>query len=172
MPIASYLWEPFNQPEHSLCFGCDDNDFNKDKATRMIVSAPKQAELGSSTLIMILYHLHRADKDATILARSGILSSSSLCLLFEACPTRNLFQHFFGIELYFDGNTYVCAISIFEFARCFNLVENIQYCLSHEKYRFGMDASMPAQTFAWVFQQVHSQLVFLRNLNCEVFSPN
>jgi hypothetical protein len=31
---------------------------------------------------------------------------------------------------------------------------------------------MPARMSAWVFQQVHSQLVFLRDSNCEVFSPN
>jgi hypothetical protein len=133
MPIASYLWEPFNRPEHSLCFGRDDNNFNKDKATRMIVSASKQAESGSITPIMILYHLRCADEDATILAGSGILSPSSLCLPFEACPTRNLFQHFFRIEFHFDNHTYVHAISSFEFARCSNLVENIQYRLSHKK---------------------------------------
>ncbi len=138
----------------------------------MIVSAPKQAKLDSITPIVILYHLHRADNDTSILARSGILFSSSLCPPFEACPTRNLFQHFFGIEFHFDGHTYVCAISTFEFARCFNLIENIQYRLSHEKYHFGMDVSMPARTSAWIFQQVHSQLVFLCNSNCEVFSPN
>ena len=60
-PIASYLWEPFNRPEHSLCLGCDDSDFNKDKATRIIVSMPKPAKSGNTTPITILYHLHRAD---------------------------------------------------------------------------------------------------------------
>ncbi len=35
-----------------------------------------------------------------------------------------------------------------------------------------MDTSMPACTSSWIFQQVHSQLVFLRDSNCEVFSPN
>jgi hypothetical protein len=136
---------------------------------RMIVSAPKQAKLGSITPIMILYHLHCVDKDATILDRSGVLYQLSLCPPFEACPTRNLFQHFFGIKFHFDGHTYVRAISTFEFACCFNLIENIQYRLSHEKYRFGMDALMPARISAWVFQQVHSQLVFLRGSNCAVF---
>jgi hypothetical protein len=139
---------------------------------RMIVSVPKQAKLGSITPIMILYHLHCADKDATILAGSGVLSPSSLCPPFEACPTRNLFQHFFRIKFHFDSHTYVHAISTFEFAHCFNLVENIQYRLSHEKYHFGMDAWMPAWTSAWIFQQVHSQLVFLCDSNCKVFSPN
>ncbi len=103
----------------------------------MIVSMPKQAELGSITQIMILYHLHHADKDATILAGSGVLSPLSLCPPFEACPTRNLFQHFFGIKFHFDGHTYVHAISTFEFAHCFNLVENIQYRLSHKNTILG-----------------------------------
>jgi hypothetical protein len=81
----------------------------------MIVSVPTKAKSGSITLIMIFYHLHRAaDKDATILAGSGILSPLSLCPPFEACPTRNLFQHFFGIEFHFDGHTYVCMISNFD----------------------------------------------------------
>jgi hypothetical protein len=31
---------------------------------------------------------------------------------------------------------------------------------------------MPARTSTWVFQEVHSQLVFLCDLNCKVFSPN
>ena len=31
---------------------------------------------------------------------------------------------------------------------------------------------MPARTSAWLFGQVHSHLVFLRDSNCEVFSPN
>jgi hypothetical protein len=171
-PIASYLWEPFNRPEHSLCFGRDDSNFNKDKASRMMISTPKPAESGGTTLITILYHLHRADADATILDGSSVLSQSSLCPPFEACPTRNLFKHFFGIKFHCDGHTYVRAISTFEFSRCFNLVENIQYRLSHEKYRFGLDALVPARMSPWVFQEVHSQLVFLRNSNCKVFSPN
>jgi hypothetical protein len=131
-PIASYLWEPFNRPEHSLCFGCDDSDFNKE-ALQMMVSTPKPAKLGGTTPITILYHLHRADADATILAGSSVLSQSSLCPPFEACPARNLFQPIFGIKFHFDGHTYVCAILTFEFSCCFNLVENIQYHLSHKK---------------------------------------
>ncbi len=31
---------------------------------------------------------------------------------------------------------------------------------------------MLARTSTWVFQEIHSQLVFLHDLNCEVFSPN
>jgi hypothetical protein len=31
---------------------------------------------------------------------------------------------------------------------------------------------MPARTSAWIFGQVHLHLVYLKDLNCEVFSPN
>jgi hypothetical protein len=170
--IASYLWEPFNWLEHSLCFGCDDSDFNKDEASRMMVSTPKPAEAGGTTPTTILYHLHCADADATILASSSVLLQSSLCPPFKACPTRNLFQQFFRIKFHFDSHTYVRTISTFEFVCCFNLVENIQYHLSNKKYLFGLDALVPVRTSTWVFQEVHSQLVFLRDSNCKVFSPN
>jgi hypothetical protein len=35
-PIVLYLWEPFNRPEHSLCFGRDDDNFNKDAPCRWL----------------------------------------------------------------------------------------------------------------------------------------
>jgi hypothetical protein len=31
---------------------------------------------------------------------------------------------------------------------------------------------MPGRTSAWLFKQIHSHLVYLRNANSEVFSPN
>jgi hypothetical protein len=138
----------------------------------MVVNTPTPNELPDSAQIRILYHLHCAEADATILAGSSVLSQSSLCPPFDACPTRNLFQQLFRIKFNYDGHTYVRAISTFEFGRCFNLTKNIQYRLSHKKYRFGLDASMPARTSAWVFQEINSQLVFLCDSNCEVFSPN
>ncbi len=131
-PIASYLWEPFNQPEHSLCFGRDNNDFNKDNTAHMTVSAPKQAKTDGASHIAVLYNLHCTGEDTTILAGSSVLSISGLCPPFEACPNRNLFQHFFGIKFAFNGHTYVCSISTFEFVHCFNLIKSIQYRLSHE----------------------------------------
>jgi hypothetical protein len=148
-PIALYLWEPFNRPDHSLSLGRDDNKFNKDESSKMIVSAPKQAKLDSIPHVLIQYTMHHAGKDATILAGLSIISISGLCPPCKACPNRNLFQHFFGIEFHFDSHTYFCAISTYKFTRCFNLIESIQYRLSpHEKYWYGLDALMPACTLA------------------------
>jgi hypothetical protein len=165
-PLASYIWEPFNKPDHSLSFGHDNDSFNNDESSKMIVSAPKQAELDCIPHVVIQYNMHRASEDASVISTSG------LCLPFKACLNRNLFQHFFGIEFHVDSHTYVHAISTFEFAHCFNLIDSIQYRLSHEKYHYGLDPLMPAHTSAWIFNQVHLQLILLRNSNCEVFSPN
>ncbi len=121
---------------------------------------------------MVKYHLHHANLDASILAGSSVLWTGGLCLLFESCPNCNLFQKFFGIEFHHDGHMLVCAVSTFKFACCFSLVESIQYHLSHEKHKFGLDASMPGRTSAWFFEQIHSHLVYLHNSNSEVFSPN
>jgi hypothetical protein len=29
-PIGTFIWEPFNRPEHALCLGQDDDKFNKE----------------------------------------------------------------------------------------------------------------------------------------------
>jgi hypothetical protein len=68
-----------------------------------------------------------------------------------------------------EGHTHVCAILTYEFAHCFRLVESIQYRLSHEKHKFGLDVSMPGRTSAWLFKQIYSHLVYLCNANREVF---
>jgi hypothetical protein len=150
-PIGLFIWEPFNRPEHSLCYGKDDKKFNKDDASMMTVSTPKLAESTKSPCPMIKYHLHRQDANGSIFAGSSILLADSLCPPFEACPNQNMFQQFFGIEFHFEGHTYVRAISAYEFTCCFRLMEKLQYRLSHANYKHGLDASMPSKTLAWIF---------------------
>jgi hypothetical protein len=138
----------------------------------MIATIPKPVASQQSRGVTIKYHLHRADSDDTILAGSSVVSSGGLCPPLESCPNRNLFQQFFGIEFIHDSQTHVRAISTYEFARCFGLVESIQYPLSHKRHKFGLDASMLGRTLAWLFEQIHSHLVYLGDANSEVFSPN
>jgi hypothetical protein len=171
-PIGLFIREPFNRPEHSLCYGKDDKKFNKDDASMMTVSTPKLAASTKSPCPIIKYHLHRHNANGSIFAGSLFLSTDSLCPPFDACPNQNMFQQFFGIEFHFEGHTYVCAISAYEFTCCFGLVKKIQYRLSHENYTYGLDASMSLKTLAWIFEQVHSHLVHLRDTNSKVFSPD
>jgi hypothetical protein len=171
-PIRAFIWEPFNRPEHSLCYGCDDVNFNMDKTSKMIASTPKPAVSTGSSLVNIKYHLLHDNANCSILAGPSVLLGDSLCPPFEACPNQNLFQQYYGLKFHHHGHTYVRAISTYKFTCCFNLVDKLQYHLSHERYKYGLDASMPAKTLAWIFKQVHSHLVHLRDSNSEVFLPN
>jgi hypothetical protein len=172
-PIRHFLWMPFDRPEHAIGHGKDDPKFNSDDSCKMTVSVPKSANPSlSPTMIAVKYYLHRDGQDTSILAGSSVISRDSTCPPFESCPNRNIFQHYFGIEFHHDDHTYVRAISTYEFARCFSLSDNIQYRMSHERYKFGLDAAMPGRTSSWLFEQVHSHLVYLRDSNSEVFSPN
>jgi hypothetical protein len=162
---------PFDRPEHALGNGKDDDDFNKDDTCKMTASIPKCADPSMSPQVMVKYYLHRHGQDDSILAGSSVLSWESVCPPFESCPNQNLFQQFFGIEFHYNDHTYVHAISTYEFTRCFGLVDNIQYRMSHERYKFGLDASMPGRTSSWLFDQVHSHLLYLRDANCKVFCP-
>jgi hypothetical protein len=171
-PISAFIWEPFNRPEHSLCYGRDDVDFNKVKTSTMIASMPKPAISTDSSHVHVKYHLHRDNANSPILAGLSVLSGDSICPPFEACPNQNLFQQYYDLEFHHNGHIYVRAISTYEFTCCFNLVDKLQYRLSHKKYKFRLDASMPSKTSAWIFELVHSHLVHLRDSNSEVFSPN
>jgi len=106
------------------------------------------------------------------MAVAMVMSTSGLCPPFEWCSNNNVFQHLIGIEFHCDGHTFVRPFSSFEFARCFNLVDNIQYRLSHPDYKFALDASVPAFTSAWLFSQVNSTLEMLRAMNTKIFTPN
>ncbi len=136
------------------------------------MTTPKSTISTNGQSAHIKYHLHQGDADSSILPGSSVLLGDSLCPPFEACPNWNLFQHYFGVEFHHDGHTYVHAISTYEFTHCFGLLDRLQYQLSHESYKFGLNASMPAKTSAWLFKQVHSHLVYLRDSNSEVFLPN
>jgi hypothetical protein len=87
-------------------------------------------------------------------------------------PKQKSLSAIFGIEFHHDDHTYAHAISTYEFSRCFGLVENIQYPLSHDRHKFGLDAAMSGRTSSWIFDQTHSHLVYLCNANSEIFLPN
>jgi hypothetical protein len=164
--------ESFNRPEHSVSFGQDDVDFNMDKTFKMRASTPKPTDISSSTGIIIKYYLYHKGSDSTILAGSSILSGDSVCPPFESCPNQNLFQQSFGLEFHHDDHTYVRAISTYEFAHYFNLINKVLYCMSHKRYKFSLNTAMLGHMSAWLFKHVHSHLVYLCNSNCEIFLLN
>ena len=107
-----------------------------------------------------------------MLAGAAVISSDGLCPPFDASPNNNLFQHLFGIEFNYDNHSRVRGISPFEFARCFGFIDDLTYRLSQPANKFSLDAAVPARTSTWLFEQVHAHLTFIRDSNCEIFSPN
>jgi hypothetical protein len=86
LPIAAYVCEPFNRPEHSFCFVQEDADFNKDKSTRMVSLALKLAEYDATLHVIIKYNLHCAGKDVRNPDGFADLMTNGLCPPLEACP--------------------------------------------------------------------------------------
>ena len=138
----------------------------------MVCNDPQLSETIIGTGVKLAYSLRRAGGSASMTAGSMVLHASSLCPPLEWCEHQNIFQNLFGVGFNFDGHTYVRPILSFEFARCFNLSDNIQYRLSHADYRFALDASMPALTSWWLFTQINETLELLRAFNTEIFTPN
>ena len=173
LPLSHFIYEPFNRPEHSLCYGYLDAEFNNDDtplANIMTVSKPTAAEKSSWPDININYHLHR--KGATLSSSSGssVLSKDSLCPPYNHCSNNNIFQQFFGIEFNHIGHTYVRTIFPHKFTRCFQLTEKIQYSISHDSNNHNLDAAMPGRTSSWLFLQLYHTLVHIRDINSETVS--
>jgi hypothetical protein len=61
---------------------------------------------------------------------------------------------------------------LFEFAPCFGFIDNLTYQLSQPANKFCLEAAVPGCTSAWLFEQVYAHLTFIRDSNCEIFSPN
>ncbi len=83
-----------------------------------------------------------------------------------------MFQHLFGIKFHFGDHTHVRGISPFKFAQCFGYIDNLTYRLSHPSCKFALNLVVPYHTSAWIFEQIHAYLVFVWDLNCEIFSPD
>ncbi len=56
-PIGTFIWEPFNRPEHALCLSLDDDKFNKE-GQKMIATVPQPADASTSPSVRISYYLH------------------------------------------------------------------------------------------------------------------
>ena len=176
--LADFIWAPFNRPEMSISFGKDDPSFNMDahphsNAPKLVPCEPlPNAQTGTSTHLKIKYHLLRDGCESEPAIGSSVYSMDSLCPTFQSSPTSNIFQHYFGVEFLHDAHTYVRAISPFEFATCFGLVDDLSYHLSRPENRFALDAAIPAVTSAWVFDHIIERMVTARDSNCELFDPS
>ncbi len=170
-PLTGFIREPFNWPEDSISLACHDPSFATQDGLTMTIMLPKSAT-NSPSSVHLKYHIHCAGSNNSILGGSDVISVDGLCPAFNACPNLNIFQAYFGVKFHYDGHSYIPAISPFKFVCCFGFVDQLTYPLSQPPYKFSIDAVMPAHTSVWLFEQVNAHLVYLRNSNWEIFSPN
>jgi hypothetical protein len=167
-PLGSFLWEPFNRTDYSVSLAKDDDDFC---CQDVRFTASTTVPTGVLRGILIRYFLHHPNSDENLTGTS-VVSTEGLCPPFDACPNTNLFQHLYGIKFAYEGHLCVRGISPFEFACCFGFTDDLTYRLSHLKNKFCLDGAIPGRTSSWLFKQIHAHLVFLRDSNCEIMSPD
>jgi hypothetical protein len=169
-PLGEFIWEPFNWKEHAILLAQDNKDFAK-QDTSLQTLTPAITSDGPAG-VLVRYHLHHPNTDALVILGSEVISIDGLCPAFNACPNPNIFQHYFRIEFHHKYHSYVRAISSYEFVRCFGFIDKITYHLSHPTYKFALDAAMPSRTSAWLLEQIHLYLSYLRDANSDIFLPN
>jgi hypothetical protein len=122
--------------------------------------------------ITIKYFIHGPGSDESSLCGAAVVSVDGMCPPFDASANQNMFQHLFGIEFHFGDHTHVRGILPFKLAQCFGYVGILTYGLSHPSCKFALNLAVPNHTSAWIFEQIHAYLVFVRDMNCKIFSPN
>ncbi len=105
-PLARFLWEPFNRPEHSISLARNDPNFANQDGPKMTITSPKSTPPNPGA-VTLKYHIHRAGSDETVLAGLDVISVDGLCPAFNACPNSNIFQTYFGVEFNYDGHSYI-----------------------------------------------------------------
>jgi hypothetical protein len=173
LPLAVFVWQPFNKREYGLSFAKDDASLNNR------TMPPPQVKLllamVSSLLpsgLRPLYSLHLQGSDTTILNGAAVLLHDSLCPPFDCSSTINIFKCHFGIKFHDDDHTYVQPFLPFEFTLCFGLIDKLRYQLSQHGNWFALEAGIPALTSVWVFDHILDCLLSICNLTVEIFEPN
>jgi hypothetical protein len=153
----------------SLSCSCDDDFCHQD--VRFTATPPSNdTPIPQGVTIQYLIHGHGSDESS--LCGAAVVSINGMCPPFDANTNQNRFQHLFGIEFHFGDHTHVRGNVSFEFAQCFGFVDNLTYPLSHPSCIFALDLAVPNHTLAWIFEQIHTNMVCVRDSNCEIFPPN
>jgi hypothetical protein len=88
-PIAQYLWEPFNQPEHSICLGRDDEDFCRQDVRFTASNPPDQMPIPPG--VIVKYYIHGHGLDESILCGAAVVAVDGMCAPFDANANQNMF---------------------------------------------------------------------------------
>jgi hypothetical protein len=108
LPLASFVWQPFNKKEYGLSFAKADSLFNDVSAPTLHAALPLASVLSLLPRgLQPLYYLHLQGSDATILNGAAILLLDSLCPPFDGLSTVNIFKCHFRIEFHDNDHIYV-----------------------------------------------------------------
>jgi hypothetical protein len=77
--LAGFIWEPFNQPEHSISLARDNPNFANQDGPKMTITLPKSTTHNPNT-VMLKYHIHRAGSYESILVGSDVISLMAFAL--------------------------------------------------------------------------------------------
>ena len=173
LPLAAFVWQPFNKREYAVSLSMTDESFAADVDSGAVATLPSESVLASlPDTLKPMYYLHARGADSSVLAGAAVLSLDSLCPPFDGSPNTNMFRNGFGIEFHAEGHTHVRRFSPFEFTSCFGFIDRLRYRLSHPTNQFALDAGVPALTSAWLMDHIHERLAEIRDSNTEIFSPN
>lgn len=103
------------------------------------------------------------------LSGAGVYDINRLCPPFSSEENSNIFRHFFGVK--FVHHKRIRPILQFEFAKCFSFMNALTHQLSHPSYQSNLDGGIPTQTSAWLFQEIHDALQFIRDSNTKISLP-
>ena len=80
LPLAAFIWEPFNCKEYSVSFAKGDDAFSS-KGNNGIQATSLSSSMASCmpTGVKVLYFLHKRDADTACVAGASVLSLASLC---------------------------------------------------------------------------------------------
>jgi hypothetical protein len=92
-PHGKFVWELFNRKEHAILLAQDDADFAK-QDTQLKASTPDSPS-NNAEGVSVHYSLHCLDTDDSVTLGSEVISVDGLCPAFNACPSPNIFQHYF-----------------------------------------------------------------------------
>ncbi len=173
LPLAAFVWEPFNCKEYSVLFAKDNKLFTSDGNNGICATTPSSSVASCMpTGLKVLYLLHRRNAGTECVTGASILLLESLCLPYNCSPNMNLFRCQFGVEFHAERHTHVWLFSPFKFTSCFSLMDSLRYRLAQPTYWHTMDAGVPGITSAWIFNHIHERLLLIRDSKTEVFPPN
>lgn len=175
-PIARFIWPPFNIRTYAVSYSKDSTNFSKDVSdsdspANLRLSDPIPC-IQASASFQVLYRLHTTEQDDSIQAGSEVVSTSHLCPPYRPNSQNHLFGPYFGIKYRCDDDTFIRAISPFEFSRCFGLSDNLTYHLSKKDYQHQLDNGIPSRTSSSILILCYDRLKHIRDSNTQIFDPS